>query len=183
MDYEPRPPLRERINVRLAIMLAVLGLAFAYLLYLPIHMALSNGVEHHNGYDVVDLKELGNFVFDQNNGTINDVPKRWRELDGKRVVLEGFMWDGQNAGSRLGKFQFVYNVQLCCFGGPPKVQERVFARCPPHKSIGFASDLRKLTGILHVKLDRDAEGVVTSVFTMDVEKSERVKGGLWGLFD
>ncbi|MDB5329785.1 MAG: hypothetical protein JWP03_936 [Phycisphaerales bacterium] len=174
MDYESRPPLRERINPRLAIMLAVLGLAFVYLLYLPIHAQLSKGLEHHSGYDAVDLKELGNFVFDQNNGTVDDVPKRWRELDGKRVVLEGFMFDVQAAGPRLGKFQFVYNIQKCCFNGPPLVQERVFAHVPKSHEVEWVDGFTRLTGVLHVKVKKSDDGTITSVYTVDVEKAEPI---------
>ncbi len=47
------------------------------------------------GYADVDLRSLGYFPFDGRSGTDADIPKRWRKLDGKRVALEGFMFDGE----------------------------------------------------------------------------------------
>lgn len=62
----------------------------------------------------------------------------------------------------------------CCFNGPPQVQERVFAMTPPGKRMPYYfGEFIRLTGILHVKLER-VNGVVTKVYTMDIEKYERV---------
>src|SRR6059058_2076282 len=74
----------------------------------------------------VDLKALGNFPFDQNNGSINDIPPAFRALEGKKVLLDGFMYSPRNAGDKGHEFQLVYNVTKCCFSGPPQVQERVY---------------------------------------------------------
>ncbi|MDB5329784.1 MAG: hypothetical protein JWP03_935 [Phycisphaerales bacterium] len=172
-----------RVNMRMLVAGAAIGLPVFWFTSAFVEQVVYGGVHRHDGWTEADLKALGNFPFNKETGTIDQVPSKYRALDGQRVVLTGFMYSNTGAGDRVHDFEFVYNIQQCCFGGPPKVQERVFARCPDHKAVTFASDLRRLTGILHVKLDRDAEGVVSSVYTMDVEKSERVKGGFWGLFD
>ena len=86
----------------------------------------NKGIEWHGDYADVDLKAMGNFPFSPAAGTRDDVPARWRALDGKRVQLEGFMWSPVSAGTRGTEFQFVYNINICCIGGPPQVQERVF---------------------------------------------------------
>ena len=83
------------------------------------------------------------------------------------------MTNGKAAGRQLRDFQFVYNVQLCCFNGPPLVQERVFARVPKGGQIPYSSEFTKLTGILHVKVEKQ-DGVIVSVYTMDVESAEPI---------
>jgi hypothetical protein len=174
MDYEPRPPLRERINLRIIVFFAIIALPFVWLGYWSVKQAMTNGIEQHNGYAQVELKALGNFNFDQTAGTLNDVPQRWRELDGKRVVFEGFMYDGKSAGPKLGSFQFVYNIQKCCFNGPPLVQERVFARVPNNREAEWIDGFARLTGILHVNVKKAKDGTITSVYTLDVEKAEPI---------
>ena len=166
-DYAPiaRP---KTVNVRLIVFLIVACAPVFIALYAM--FSYHGGISHENGFDAVDLKALGNFPFDQTTGTTDEIPQKWRALDGKRVQLEGFMWDPQVADGGHVRFQFVYNVTKCCFNGPPQVQERVYAHVPsgsvPDMNFGL------LTGVLHVKVERDKVGAIQSVYTMDVEKAE-----------
>jgi hypothetical protein len=174
----------RRFNARTLVALAAIALPVVWFTSAFVEAVVYGGVHRHEGYTDVDLQALGRFPFNSDTGTIEEVPSKFRALDGQRVVMTGFMYNQLAAGPRVHNFEFVYNLQKCCFGGPPKVQERVFARCPGHTSVPYTYELRRLTGILHVKIDRDAiSGGVTSVYTLNVEKSERVKGGLFGLFD
>ena len=132
----------------------------------------NGGVEDHGNYKVVDLKALGNFNFDQAAGGINDVPAHFRKLDGECVQLTGFMWSPSSA-AQLKDFQFVYNVAKCCFNGPPLVQERVFAHIlPGSRPLPYVDNYVKLTGVIHVDVKKQ-DGVITSVYTLDVEKFEK----------
>jgi hypothetical protein len=123
------------------------------------------------GYQRVDLKALGDFTLDPERGTISDVPARFRELDGRRIEADGFMWDVTATGNRVRRFQFVYEIRSS-FGRPPLVQERIFATVPRWRGIAYLPDLCRLYGTLHVNVVHDASGVVTSVFTMDVEPAD-----------
>ncbi len=79
-------------------------------------------------------------------------------------------------GARLNTFQFVYNVANA-YGGPPQVQERVFATFGAGKSVEYykwAGEFVELRGILHVELNHDPDGAITSVFQMDVESVRSV---------
>ncbi|HEX4795422.1 MAG TPA: hypothetical protein VH370_16620 [Humisphaera sp.] len=120
-------------------------------------------------YRMVDIKALGNFNFDAANGTIDDVPGIFRHLDGQRVMLDGFMWSPM-AASQLSDFQFVYNVHPR-WPGPPLVQERVFADVPHGKKLPYVDRYRRMYGTLHVNVRRE-DGVVTSVFRLDVDRAE-----------
>src|ERR1700733_1693738 len=123
--------LSQRINVRLIVFLAIVAAPFVGFLYAFVNY--NGGIQHTRDGLLVDLKALGNFEFDQNDGTIANVPPKYRELDGKKVVLEGFMYSRLSSVG-TGNFEFVYNVQKCCFNGPPQVQERVFVMVPEGKT-------------------------------------------------
>ncbi len=165
-------PTRKRINFRLIIFLVVVCFPFLAIGYVLLNDRLTGGIEHHGKYDEVNLKAMGNFPFDQNNGTIDSVPARWRQLDGKRVMLEGFMWAGGSAAPRITDFQFVYSISRCCFNGPPLVQERIFAHTKGDTPVPYYGDMVKIVGTLHVNVQKEA-GVVTTVYTMDVEQIEK----------
>src|SRR4051794_38014552 len=80
-------------------------------------------------YLQTDLKALGYFTLDQTYGTVTDVPAASRALDGRRVVLEGFMYDPQATADGRTQVQLVYGWPRA-WGGPPLVQERVYSRIP-----------------------------------------------------
>src|SRR5687768_11320969 len=88
-----RERLRDRINFRLVALLALVSLPFLWVLYTFVAQKVTGGVVNKGDYYQVDLRSLGYSPFDQSNGTINDVPERYRQLDGKRVVLVGEMYD------------------------------------------------------------------------------------------
>ncbi len=170
-------PKNKKSNVRLIVFLSlVVLLCLVGIVYPMVDYQIHHGLKHRDGYDEVDLKSLGYFTFDP-SGTIDQVPPRWRALDGKRVQLEGYPTSLQQSGPMThsagqGDLQFVYNVQICCFNGPPQVQERVFINNP--KRLAITDEFTRLTGILHVKVEKD-QGVATSVYTLDVENAELIR--------
>ena len=118
-----------------------------------------------------DLKSLGYFPFDQQDGRDADVPAKSRALDGRRVAVEGFMFMPQPAGAGVGDVQIVYNV----YGsrgphGPPQVQERIYARVAETAVYPLDTYVR-VEGVLHVGVVRDEAGLVRSVYRMDVERA------------
>jgi len=171
LDYQVKPSLRQRFNWRLIVFIGVFALIFGSFFYVFASSVVTGGISHRNGYAEVDLKAMGQFPFDDTNGLLTDVPKRFRALDGERVLLRGKMWAPYSAG-RATRFEFVYDVAKCCFNGPPRVQERVYVNVPQGMSpveVMGATDLMECTGKLHVRLQRNPEGTVTSVYDMELE--------------
>jgi len=122
---------------------------------------------------VVDLKAMGNFVM-PDDGTIDDVPLIYRALDGKRVELEGFMYCPIDVGARGTEFQLVYDVRKS-YGGPPLVQERIYAHVPKGSLVQLYDSYTaaRVVGILHVNVEK-ANGKIVKVYCMDVQESERL---------
>src|SRR5262245_4241369 len=117
----PRTSIAERVPLRMIVFIGVVLLLIGYPVYVYVDSVASGGVkELGNGVKEVDLKAMSNFTFDQQRGTIDDVPAKWRSLDGAKVVLYGEMWaplDASNGG--LGGFDLCYSIAKCCFNGPP----------------------------------------------------------------
>jgi hypothetical protein len=165
-----RPP--SRINVRLLVFLVVVSTPFLFIIGGAIRYSMYGGIIDRGSYKDVDLKALGNFPFHQSNGTLNDVPQRFRELDGQKVRLEGFMFGVDTAGNRGRKFEFVYNVSDCCFNGPPQVQERVFAYAKNGLPVYDSSVFAEIVGTLHVRIVKNPDtGEISSLYDMEVESS------------
>ena len=168
LDYAIKPRRRPKVNVRLVLFILVIAAPFAWFSFAFVQDAISGGIENHGSYASVNLKALGQFPFDQENGGITDVPRKYRELDGKRVELQGFMYAGMSAGQTVSRCQLVWNVQKCCFGGPPQVQERVFLEAPGNKRLPLydVSILVRVIGKLHVRIQKNETGTVTTVYKM-----------------
>jgi hypothetical protein len=171
IDYAVKRPIGERINFRLVTIVAVFSLLVGYPVFALVRQTLNHGIERTASGYKVDLKSLGNFEFNDQTGSLKDIPQTYRDLDGKEVALEGYMYS-DSASPRVNAFQFVYNVSKCCFGGPPLVQERVFA-IAPGSGLPQIGDEFRIIGKLHVGLEKDKmTGKITSIYTMVVEKAE-----------
>ena len=167
-------PLSERINVRMIVFAALLLVLIGVPMYWYLDAAISGGVKDAGGgYKEVDLKAMSNFLFDQTNGTIDDVPAQFRALDGQKVILYGEMWQPTSAGNSIGSFELVYSIAKCCFSGPPQVQHFVKATVINGKEVGYYDGLVKVTGTLHVDVKKGA-GKVERVYELDVESVDPV---------
>src|SRR5918993_3706463 len=174
MDTASAPyiPLSERFNFRMIGFALVVLLLVGYPMYVYVDSAVSGGIkEAGDGYKAVELQAMSSFLFDQNKGTIDDVPAKWRELDGQKVILEGEMWQPMSAGDRLDSFELVYSISKCCTSGPPQIQHFVHSKVAEGKKVDYYYGLVRVRGTLHVDVKRDA-GKVVSVYQFDVEDVE-----------
>jgi hypothetical protein len=139
-----------------------------YPLYRTIDAAVNHGIHRHGDTYTVDLRAMSDFELNQIDGTTQDVPKHFRDLDGKPVMLVGQMWSPTGAGGKLRNFDLVYSIANCCFAGPPKVQHFVHATVPSGRNVDFSSTPVAVSGTLHVGVER-AGGAVQSVYRIDVD--------------
>ena len=163
-------PLRERVPLRLILFIGVLCALIGYPLYVYIDSAVHGGIKDvGGGYKEVDLKAMSLFSFNQETGTIDDIPQKWRDLDGQKVVVYGEMWQPYSSrSSNVDGFQLVYSIAKCCFNGPPQIQHFVQARVVPGKEVEYFNNMVRVKGTLHVRVTKDA-GKVTGVYYLDVE--------------
>ena len=140
-----------------------------YPLYRGVDAALSHGIHRHGNTYSVDLRAMSDFELNQIDGKTQDIPKPFRDLDGKPVMLVGQMWSPTGAGGKVRNFDLVYSITNCCFNGPPKVQHFVHATVPPESSVQFTPAPVVVTGTLHVGA-QTAGGALQSVYRIDVDR-------------
>jgi hypothetical protein len=153
-------------------LIATVLFLFGYPMYVYTDSLIIGGITRRGDLLVVDLKALSSFEMDQDVGTNQDIPKRYRDLDGKRVLLTGQMWDPYAADGKVRAFTLVYSISNCCFNGPPKVQHFIQATVPANQDVETSSNFVDVVGVLHVGVE-SGEGHVQSVYRLDVEKVRR----------
>ena len=119
---------------------------------------------------VLSPESIGQFPLLPTGGTTAEVPSRWRALDGRRVLIDGYRVPSfADAATPAGGVAF----QIVGFAsgeqhGSPEVKRRVF--CHSARPLANVGELARFAGTLHVGVTRDPEtSIVTSVYTMDVD--------------
>jgi hypothetical protein len=167
-------PLSQRINIRMVVFGLIVLVLVGVPLYWYLSVALTGGIrDAGNGYKDVDLMSMVMFPFDQKYGTIDDVPTKYRALDGKKVILTGEMVPMQSAAPEIDSFSLVYSVAKCCYGTAPQVQHFIHSNVVNGKKVPYYGNLVKVYGTLHVDVKK-SEGKIDSVFQFDVENVEPV---------
>jgi hypothetical protein len=159
-----------RVSVVGCLVLALVG----YALKVTYESVIQGGVVNRGDYFDVELKAMSNFEMDQQKGTLADVPQRFRDLNGKKVLLIGEVAPlGNTAGDKAKEFQLCYSVAKCCFGGPPKVQHFVLCRSRDGKPMPnyLGVPQIKIFGTLHINPVHEGDAI-SSLFQMDIERIE-----------
>lgn len=177
IDYgaNPRPNRASWLNPRVLIFVLVVGVIIGTPVYILVDSYINKGISGTtaDGYTTVDLKQMSTFLFDQQFGKIEDVPERYRALDGKKVMLTGEMYVANATGPELKKFELVYSIQKCCFSGEPQVQHFIKATPSDGKPMPYYGGLVKVKGTLKVNVTYDA-GKVSSVYHIAVDSIDPV---------
>jgi len=173
IEYTVKPTLGQRLkpvfkNWRLMAFVGFFFVIFGSMGYKIFCEVANNGIHQRGNVAEVNLKALGQFPFSDQVGKLTDVPKDYRALNGKKVALTGFMVTNNSAGPDTAECQLVWNVQKCCFNGPTLVQERVYLEAPRDRRISRYDQytLVNVTGTLQVKIEKNDQGTVTSVYKM-----------------
>jgi hypothetical protein len=93
----------------------------------------------------------------------NKVPPDALGLDGKKVFIKGYVYPGQRQYG-ITQFLLVRDQGSCCFGGNPKVTDRILVRLSDSQALTFSSKLFKLAGTFHVTKPSDAPDAKGTVF-------------------
>jgi hypothetical protein len=115
ISYQRRPakvPLSQRFNVRMVVFGLVMLMPIGYIVYDFLDSVVTGGIKDiGGGYKLVDLKAMSDFSLDQVDGKQEDIPKKWRDLDGAHVVLYGEMWEPMSAGNdAVAGFDLCYSI-------------------------------------------------------------------------
>jgi hypothetical protein len=78
------------------------------------------------------------------------VPDSALLLDGRDVLLKGYMYPGKQQQG-IVQFLLVRDQGDCCFGGNPKITDRVLVHLADPGGIEFSPRLKKIAGRFHVR--------------------------------
>lgn len=78
------------------------------------------------------------------------VPDSAREVSGRDVLLKGYMYPGSRQQG-ITEFLLCRDQGDCCFGGQPKITDRVLVRLADPKGIDFTQGLVKIAGRFRVE--------------------------------
>jgi hypothetical protein len=92
------------------------------------------------------------------------VPPSALALEGKKIFIKGFVYPGrQTEGIR--EFLLVRDRGDCCFGGDPKITDRILVKLDPPLKLSYSPRLHKLAGTFHVKIqDKAIDGAKGGIF-------------------
>lgn len=168
MDVATKVPLSQRINFRVLIFLAVVITPVAFVLFQFLQIKATGGIIDRGQYLEVDLKTISSFDMDQFDATDQQIPKDFRALNGKRVLLIGEMYQPLAVGGKISEFDLVYSIAKCCVTSSPKIQHFVKSKVTSGNSAEYYAGLVNVVGTLHVGIEK-ANGRVSSVYRVDVE--------------
>ncbi len=96
------------------------------------------------------------------------IPASARELDGQRVFIKGYIYPGlQTRGIR--QFVLVRDQGDCCFGGNPKLTDRIQVQLADPLTIDFHDGLFRLAGTFHVGVGQASEGLGHALYHLDAD--------------
>jgi hypothetical protein len=172
------PPLSwtQRINWRMMVLAAIVLTMVGVPFYIWLDEVVTGGIHDYGTYKEVDLKAMSSFDMDQRIGKMEDIPLKFRQLEGKRCMMVGEMWQPLSAGDdRLRFFTLVYSKTKCCFNGPPLAQHFVDSTVVKGAHVYYYNEPVKVWGTVHVFIRKEA-GVIKSIYHVDVDKVEPIEG-------
>ncbi len=94
------------------------------------------------------------------------VPKSAFALDGKKVYIKGYVFAGsQNSGIR--KFLLVRDAGTCCFGGNPKVTDRIVVSLDSPTGMMYTKQVARVAGVFRVSPSVAPNGVGAVYYRLD----------------
>lgn len=90
------------------------------------------------------------------------IPPEAKELDGKKIFIKGYVYPGLKKEG-ITEFLLVRDNGTCCFGGNPKITDRIQVSLADTNGVTYSQGLFKVAGTFHVTPPReaiDAKGIV-----------------------
>ena len=174
-----KPPLAQRLNIRMLVFAGIALLLIGYPLFLFLHAMITNGISgwktdaKYGQYRLVNLKQMSDWAMEPTTATNEAIPPVYRALDGQRVMLVGEI-PPMNAArpGAASDFDLVWSVNKCCFSGKPQIQHFVKCTVVPERrgKVRALDGVVKAVGTLRAGIVRDPKtNAIESVYRLDVE--------------
>lgn len=104
----------------------------------------------------------------KDKGARDPFPKEIKALNGKKIVMDGFMFPIDFEKGKVKSFLLSNGMFGCCFGDAPQITETIKVYRSDGKLMPYQS-MARVTGILEVGEEFDADGYVDSVYRIKAE--------------
>ena len=94
------------------------------------------------------------------------VPQSALDLNGQKIFIKGFVFAGsQSAGIR--KFVLVRDAGTCCFGGNPKITDRIVVDLATAQGMMYTKQIARVCGVFRVTPEPAPGGIGTVFYHLD----------------
>ena len=104
---------------------------------------------------------------------LKGMPKRVKELNGKKVLMTGFMLPIDEV-QNIKEFLLVQSLWSCCYGQPPDIHGIVRVVMPKGRTTDYFFDPLKVTGTFKVEATI-LDGYCVDIYQLHVDSLEAIK--------
>lgn len=104
----------------------------------------------------------------KDKGARDPFPKEIKALNGKKIVMDGFMFPIDFEKGKVRSFILSNGMFGCCFGDAPAITETIKVYRSDGKLMPYQS-MARVTGVLEVGEEYDGDGYVDSVYRIKAE--------------
>lgn len=119
---------------------------------------------------ILPFDELASWPYEDG---LKGMPKRIKDLDGKKVMMTGFMLPIDEV-EKIKEFLLVQSLWSCCYGQPPDINGIVRVVMPKGKTTDYFFDPLKLVGTFKVEATM-LDGYCVDIYQLHVESLEAIK--------
>lgn len=119
---------------------------------------------------ILPFDELASWAYEDG---LKGMPKRVRDLDGKKVMMTGFMLPIDEV-EKIKEFLLVQSLWSCCYGQPPDINGIVRVVMPKGKTTDYFFDPLKIVGTFKVEATM-LDGYCVDIYQLHVESLEAIK--------
>jgi hypothetical protein len=119
---------------------------------------------------ILPFDELSSWPYEDG---LKGMPKRIKELSGKKVLMTGFMLPIDEV-QNIKEFLLVQSLWSCCYGQPPDIHGIVRVVMPKGKTTDYFFDPLKVIGTFKVE-STILDGYCVDIYQLHVESLEAIK--------
>lgn len=119
---------------------------------------------------ILPFDELDSWPYEDG---LKGMPKRVKELSGKKVLMTGFMLPIDEV-QNIKEFLLVKSLWSCCFGQPPDIHGIVRVVMPKGKTTDYFFDPLKIVGTFKVEATV-LDGYCVDIYQLHVESLEAIR--------
>lgn len=119
---------------------------------------------------IVTFDELSSWPYEDG---LKGMPKRVKDLDGKKVLMTGFMLPIDEV-QNIKEFLLVQSLWSCCYGQPPDINGIVRVVMPKGKTTDYFFDPLKIVGTLKIEATM-MDGYCVDIYQLRLLSLETIK--------